>query len=180
MLSKQSNWQAKATVILVLGGFSILGTYMGVRLPSDAIVNVRDMGPIVAGFIGGPIVGLGAGLIGGIHRYSLGGFTALPCALATVLVGLISGYIHRMNGNRLPKVWIGLLFAALLECLHMGLVLLIARPFPEALMVVRTAVFPMVLANAVGVGISLLFINEWTGQNRLWIEKIGGRTGGES
>jgi sigma-B regulation protein RsbU (phosphoserine phosphatase) len=32
-----------------------------------------------------------AGLIGGIHRYFLGGFTAIPCALATVIAGLAEG-----------------------------------------------------------------------------------------
>ena len=34
------------------------------------------MGVAIGGLLGGPIVGIGAGLIAGLHRLSLGGFTA--------------------------------------------------------------------------------------------------------
>jgi two-component system sensor histidine kinase LytS len=34
----------------------------------DAIANSRSIGVIVAGPFGGPAVGIGAGLIAGIHR----------------------------------------------------------------------------------------------------------------
>lgn len=74
----ESDWIARSMVILLFGRFSIIGTYMGIHLPSGAILNVRDLGPIVAGLTGGPLIGFGAGLIGGVHRYFLGGLTALP------------------------------------------------------------------------------------------------------
>lgn len=60
---------------------------------SGAIANIRDLGPMLAGLVGGPVIGLGAGAIGGIHRYFLSGFTAIPCALATVIAGLGGGNV---------------------------------------------------------------------------------------
>jgi LytS/YehU family sensor histidine kinase len=42
----------------------------------------------------------------------------------------------------------GMVIAALVECVHMGLVLLIARPFDEALAVVKTVMVPMIVANS--------------------------------
>jgi sigma-B regulation protein RsbU (phosphoserine phosphatase) len=80
--------------ILVFGGFSIFGTLIGIPVTSGAISNIRDFSPIIAGLVAGPAVGMAVGLIGGIHRFSLGGLTCFPCSLATVLAGLIAGYIY--------------------------------------------------------------------------------------
>lgn len=64
----------------------------GVMLePNAAILNFRDMAVVTAGLLMGPWVGLGVGAVAGFERYGLGGFTALACGLASVLVGLFSG-----------------------------------------------------------------------------------------
>jgi sigma-B regulation protein RsbU (phosphoserine phosphatase) len=159
ILEKQAGRTDRIIVILLFGGFSILGTYMGIPLPSGAIGNVRDLGPIIVGLVGGPLLGLGAGLIGGIHRYFLGGFTRISCALATILIGLMSGFAHKLNRGELPKLGWAALFTVLVECFHMALTLLMARPFDEALLVVKTVTLPMMLANSIGVAISILFIS---------------------
>jgi sigma-B regulation protein RsbU (phosphoserine phosphatase) len=164
VLAKKADWRDQIIVVLFFGGFSVLGTYIGIRFPSGAIGNVRDLGPMIAGFTGGPLIGLGAGLIGGIHRYFLGGFTRIPCSLATILAGLIAGIVYKLNHGNLIGLWPAVLYAALIECLHMGLVLLIARPFSEALAAVEATIFPMILANSVGVAINVLFIRGLPGQ----------------
>jgi len=69
----------QAILIFIFGAISIFGTYSGIEV-FGAMANVRDLGPMVAGLIGGPVMGLGAGIIGGLYRLSLGGFTAVPCA----------------------------------------------------------------------------------------------------
>jgi LytS/YehU family sensor histidine kinase len=51
-----------------------------------------------------------------------------------------------------------MLLAILMECFHMGLTLLIARPFADALAVVKLVVLPMVIANAVGMMVALFLI----------------------
>jgi sigma-B regulation protein RsbU (phosphoserine phosphatase) len=157
-LNNKGTWIDRLIIIALFGVFSILGTYMGTELPSGAILNYRDLGPMIAGLVGGPVVGLGAGLIGGVHRFFMGGFTAVPCALATILIGLICGIVRYKNDNRLISVQWAMLLAILMECFHMGLTLLIARPFADALAVVKLVVLPMVIANAVGMMVALFLI----------------------
>lgn len=55
---------------------------------SSTIANTRIMGVGISGLLGGPIVGIGVGSIAGIHRYMLGGTTALSCAISSILAGL--------------------------------------------------------------------------------------------
>jgi sigma-B regulation protein RsbU (phosphoserine phosphatase) len=153
ILDKKLGFKNQAILILLFGALSIFGTYGGLKLSSGAIANIRDLGPMVAGLVGGPLVGLGAGLIGGVHRYFLGGFVCIPCSLSTVIAGLLGGAIYKLNKGGFVPIWQAVLFAIFMESLHMGLTLLIAKPYEEALAVVKEVALPMIAANAVGVAI---------------------------
>ncbi|HUV03326.1 MAG TPA: LytS/YhcK type 5TM receptor domain-containing protein, partial [Desulfobacteria bacterium] len=131
ILDKKFTLKNCVFMILIFGAFSILGTYAGIRI-LDAFANVRDLGPMVAGLVGGPVIGLGAGLIGGVHRYSIGGFTCVPCSLATVLSGLFGGIIYLARKGKFIGVPGAVVFAALMESFHMALLLLLAHPYEEA------------------------------------------------
>lgn len=144
-------------LILIFGALAIFCTYAGFQVPG-AIANVRDMAPMVAGLVGGPVVGLGAGLIGGLHRFSMGGLTAIPCAVSTILAGLIAGIIYLKNKKRFIGIWGAVIFAILMETLHMILILLLATPFSQALAAVTKIYLPMVLSNAVGMFIFAFMI----------------------
>lgn len=166
ILDKQFNVKNQIVLILIFGIFAIYSTYSGIKVPSGAIANIRDLGPIVAGLIGGPVMGLGAGLIGGVHRYFLGGLTQIACPLATVIAGLAAGMIYKWQKGNFIGIWRATLFAILIESLHMGLILLIARPYSEALQVVKLISLPMILANAMGVAISALIISNLIKERR--------------
>ena len=159
VMVKKANWREITVFVLVFGGFSILGTYLGIPLPSGAIVNIRDFAPMIAGLTAGPIIGLAVGLIGGIHRLFLGGFTCIPCALATVFAGLICGAIYHFNKRKLVGIFQGMGIAVLVELLHGALTLLIARPFAEALDVVKTAIPAMMVANSLGIAIGIIILS---------------------
>ena len=122
-------------MILLFGALSIYGTLSGIEF-MGAQINVRDLGPMLAGLLGGPLVGLGAGLIGAAHRMTMGGFTVYPCSLATVLAGLFGGLIWLFYQRKFAGIMIAVLFAIIMEGFHMTLVLLICRPFDQALAVV--------------------------------------------
>ena len=149
-INKKATWYDQLVLTILFGGFSIFGTYIGITMPSGAIMSIRDLGPMIAGITAGPIVGLGAGLLQGIHRYFLGGLTGIPCGLATVIAGLICGVIHSYRHGKIINMIQGLIIATIVECVHMSLVLLIARPFEEAIMVVQGVFLPMVIANSLG------------------------------
>ncbi len=108
---------------------------------------------------------MGAGLIGGIHRFFLEGFTQIPCSLATILIGFTAGgvnlWIIRQKGRiEFIKIHWAALFAFVMELFHMGLILLIARPFAESLEIVKTIILSMTLANTIGVSLGLLLIKK--------------------
>jgi LytS/YehU family sensor histidine kinase len=148
MLNANSSPSDKIMAGFVFGLLAIYGT-LSAKQVEGALLNVRDLAPMVAGILGGPIVGLIAGLVGGIQRFSIGGFTAVPCSLATVLAGTIAGLLSdRLKGKHfILKV---LVLSACLEIIHMGLILLIAQPTENAIVTVGKIAAPMVVANSVG------------------------------
>nr|WP_243687309.1 LytS/YhcK type 5TM receptor domain-containing protein [Methanobacterium formicicum] len=148
----------QAILIVIFGAISIFGTYSGVDV-FGAMANVRDLGPMVAGLIGGPIMGLGAGLIGGLYRLSLGGFTAVPCAISTILAGLLAGLIFLINKRHFVGIFWAVVFAVLMESLHMLINLAIAQPYYMALAVVEELTIPMIVSNALGIFIFAFIIS---------------------
>ncbi len=141
--------KAQILLTLIFGILSIYGTMSGITI-LGAPINVRDLGPMVAGLTCGPVVGLGAGLIGAAYRLTLEGFTVYACSLATVLAGLFGGLIWLFNNKKFVGIRISVEFAVMMEAFHMLLVLVIATPFAMALALVSSVAFPMIVANATG------------------------------
>jgi len=155
LVTKQNiNIQEKILLIIIFGVFGILGTYFGVRV-NGAIANSRVIGVLVGGLLGGPLVGLGAGFIAGFHRWAfdIGGFTALACAVSTLVEGGIGGFTHKYLKER-KNMWpLALVTGAISEVVQMGIILLMARPFSAALELVKLIMLPMVTVNAIGIAL---------------------------
>ncbi len=151
---------AKLVFGVVLGLLAIYGTLMGTKLADGTIINVRELAAMMAGVVGGPIAGVVAGLIGGIHRYTVGGATALPCTISTILIGVISGLV---STKILGKMYL-LKSAALglvAESGAMGLILLLVQPFDAALNIVSQIAIPMIAANTIGLVLWMYLFNRW-------------------
>lgn len=134
--------------------FCIMGTYFGLHI-EDSIANTRAIGAVMGGLLGGPVVGGLVGLTGGIHRYSMGGMTALSCMISTIAEGLLGGLVHSVLIRRgrpdkifNPLVAGGVTFVA--EMIQMAIILLIARPFQDALSLVGNIAAPMMVTNTLG------------------------------
>jgi sigma-B regulation protein RsbU (phosphoserine phosphatase) len=156
----------KLLLILIFGLFSIFGTMSGIEL-LGVVANIRDLGPALAGLVGGPLVGLCAGLVGAIYRMSIGGFTVVGCSVSTVLAGLAGGLIYKYRKGRFLNVWQAVVFAALMETAHMGIVLATARPFSKAWEVVKGVWVPMMIANALGIAVFALIISNLVKEQKL-------------
>jgi len=158
VLDGKLNGKTQIILAVIFGILAIYGTYSGIKT-SGAIANIRNLAPMIAGLIGGPWVGLGAGIIGGVHRYFMGGFTAIPCALGTIISGVAAGILYRsFKGN--AGIWKSTLFAFIMEIVDMALILLIARPFDEALRLVNIIALPMILSDTIGIAIfAFMFSN---------------------
>lgn len=148
----------KLVLIFIFSLISIAGTYFGIPI-EGALANVRDTGSIVAGLLAGPAVGIAVGFISGLHRIYLGGFTAVQCGIATVLGGILAGYIHIRTKPRSPEWITGIITGVCVILLSMGLILLFAKPYETALSLVKQITIPMSLANALGIAIFMIIIH---------------------
>ena len=157
ILSRQLTPRDKLLLTLALGGMGIVGTYAAMPI-HGALANSRVVGVMVAGLLGGPLVGAGAGLIAGVHRYLLGGFTAFSCALAAVAEGALGGLVQHYY-RRGPIPWHVALLAGLAgETLQMAIILATARPFGEAWALVQIIGLPMIIVNSTGVAIFMVIV----------------------
>ena len=136
-------------LMLTFGILSVLSSYAGVRV-EGAIANIRDFSPMISGLTFGPLVGVGVGLIGGIHRFYMGGPTAVPCALATILSGVFAGVIYYFSKGKFVHISIAVIFAAAMQLFDMVLILILTQPYTQAVTIVQAIIIPMVFAITFG------------------------------
>lgn len=152
----------KVLCFLIFSAFCILGTYLGKQV-DGAIANTRATGAVIGGLMGGPVVGFLIGVTGGLHRYSLGGFTGLACALSTIAEGLLAGGVHQYLFRRdrtaillSPRLVFSVTLIA--EVLQMLIILAVARPYARAAHLVMQIAVPMTLTNAIGAALFMRLI----------------------
>ncbi len=169
LLDRQVSLRTSLYFSVVFGLFGIAGTYAGVVVdktthlpgfwitilqPNEAIANSSLVGVVIGGLLGGPVVGVGAGLITGLHLYTLGGMVALPAALSAPLTGVLAGLIARFfSQERVISPEKSLFIGMFAPILQMGLILILASPPHEAIQLVNTIGIPMVLTNSIAIAI---------------------------
>nr|WP_202898557.1 sensor histidine kinase [Limisalsivibrio acetivorans] len=149
---------------IFFSALTIMGTYLGIPI-KDAIANTRAIGAVMAGLLGGPLLGGAVGLTGGLHRYMLGGFTAASCGVSTTVEGLIGGFVHMylIRRNESHKVFsfkVAFFTTFISEITQMSLIMLISRPVTEAWDLVRVIALPMIFANSLGAALFISILKD--------------------
>lgn len=157
---KKNTLPSKLMMTTIFGLIGILATYTGISV-KGALANSRIIGVLVGGIFGGPLVGLGAGLIAGLHRWAIdiGGFTALACGISTVIEGCIGGLASKRFKNTHHYWFYAFITGMFAEIIQMLIILVIAKPFQEAWELVKIIGFPMVLFNPMGISLFVGFID---------------------
>jgi len=157
------NLELKTQILIAIGfgAGGILATYWGIPF-NGSIVNSRSIAIVISGMIGGPIVGLIAGTIAGIHRMLIntGNLTAIACGLSTIVGGIIGGFSKKYIEDKKDKWLYGYFIGIIVEIIQMSMILLISRPFNEALHVVKVIFIPMMFINSVGISIFLAILQQ--------------------
>jgi two-component system sensor histidine kinase LytS len=174
IIHNEHGLKEKMLMIAIFGAFGIISNYTGIEIRNgmilpqvwqtdvsyeSALANTRVLGVALGGLLGGPLVGFGVGMIAGLHRLTLGGFTAVACCISTILAGLATGIIGvylRKSGKNTPMraVAIGIL----MECIQMLVILIFTKPYDAALDLVRIIGIPMVLINGFGTLLFMLIV----------------------
>lgn len=164
LLNISSRFSHKFSCYVLFSLFCIMGTYFGLQI-NDAIANTRAIGAVMGGLFGGPIVGFAVGLTGGIHRYTLGGFTDVACAISTTAEGLIGGLLHiylvrKDKSEQLFNPVVVFSITLVAEIVQMLLLLLVAKPFDQAYALVSDIAAPMIIANSVGAALFMSILQD--------------------
>ena len=142
-------------LVVVFGVLSIYGLSSGVTF-SGATVNIRDLGPIIAGLTCGPYVGLGAGLIGGAYRLSMGGANVWGAAIGPVIAGLFAGMVYFFNRREMLSTKNAIILTIIIES-FVSVVSLLIRAVSGSSSSVWTVVvnvaIPMIILTSVAVGV---------------------------
>jgi two-component system LytT family sensor kinase len=154
----------KIYLYFFFSAISMMGTYLGLPV-RDALANTRAIGPVLAGLIGGPILGTAVGITGGLHRYFFGGFTAFSCGLSTTVEGLIGGMVHllldrkKLSGRIFdPKV--AFLTTMVAEMIQMIIILMASRPYQDAIALVKIIAAPMIITSSTGAALFMSIIRD--------------------
>ena len=175
-LFQEQGTKEKIWLIIIFSSLCIISSYTGIKIESgtihplnqmihstinaeEAIANTRLIGVAIAGIFGGPLVGVFVGIIAGIHRITLGGFTAIACGVSTILAGFITGGLSkrfkiRQTFSYKKAVIIGICA----ETIQMLVILVVAKPFEQALQLVSLIAMPMILMNAFGIFLFFMII----------------------
>ena len=154
---------------VVFSSFNIFASTLGVKIGS-AIVNMRTGVTVVSTVMLGPIYGIIVSIVGAIYRYFMGGWTRLPCSLATVSSGLICAaivyFVRRKHGKinlNAKTILLFSSFAGLWEVVHtlVYVPLFGEKTASEAFSIMLNSfVIPHVIVNAVIAGVSLLLVSD--------------------
>ena len=155
--------RGRVRLYLVFSGIAILGNYLGVPVvDGQAIVNARAVGSVLAGLLGGPVLGFLVGGTAGLHRVTaLSGIAALPGAISTTLEGVLAGLVHlalKQKPEKLMTPWVALATVFVGEVIHMVIVLYMSGP--QGPDIVRAIAPPMVIANPIGAALFMLVVLE--------------------
>lgn len=154
---------------IVFGLFAIVSSHLGFvfsdgEIKEQIIVwNVKEgelvislslIAVVIAGLLGGPLVGLGAGIIAGVHLAFLGGIGLVANMLVNPLSGLLAGLTGRFFSKArvispMQAVFIGV-FPPILQ---MQLLLVIYPQNEKIVQFVNVTGLPLVLSNSVAIGI---------------------------
>ena len=160
VIDRQLTLRGQLFMVAIFGAFSVYAAALG------GAANIRNLGPMMAGIVGGPAVGLGAAFFGALYRYfdprfgvSNIGMVTYSAMLATVLAGLVAGMIYKFRKGKLVGVFGAAVFAAAYEVFHFGETLLLGHPFSVVLPAAIKAFPPMIAAHAVGLATFVFILN---------------------
>ena len=169
-LDNRKKWKRALLAGLIGGIFGIYGNLSGLEL-RGAVISVRDIGPMLSGYIAGPYGGLIAGLIAGIHRLTIGGMTAEACVVATCSIGFMCGMLSEKRNEFMTKPYGAFLTSAAMETFHLLMVLAFARPFDAAVDIVKRIAIPFVAVNALGFMLMMIIMSYTKKQHMIALER---------
>lgn len=170
LLDRKFNKGMSIVHAIVFGAFAIASTTTGILIADGTVLNVDFIvlpveddqlivsmslvAVVIAGLLGGPFVGFGAGLIAGIHLMFLGGVGWLANGFVNPLTGLLAGLTARFFSNeRVISPLKALFIGVFPPVLQMQLLLIFYTDALDIVEIVDWIGLPLVLSNSLAIAI---------------------------
>ncbi|MEJ8776600.1 LytS/YhcK type 5TM receptor domain-containing protein [Pseudogracilibacillus sp. ICA-222130] len=122
--------------------------------PDEMLISLSIIAIVIAGLLGGPLVGLGAGIIVGIHLGFLGGIGWVANVLINPLTGLLAGLTGRFFSKARVISPIQALFIGVFPpILQMQLLLVLYPQNEQMIQFVNVIGLPLVLASSIAIAV---------------------------
>src|SRR5699024_5855810 len=170
MLYSEFSMRMSIVHALVFGVFGIASTSTGIIIDGETvlatnfilfpvedhqlIVSTSLVAIVIAGLLGGPVVGLGAGLLAGVHLMFLGGVGWLANGLVNPLTGLLAGLTARFfSDERVISPLKALFIGVFPPVLQMQLLLIFYTKTDTIVDIVDWIGLPLVVSNSIAIAI---------------------------
>ncbi len=121
---------------------------------SQMLVDSSLVAIVIAGLLGGPVVGLGAGWVAGVYLFSLGGMGSLANLLVNPLTGFLAGLTARFfSEERIIAPAKALFIGIFPPILKMGLLLVFTDEPEMTVSLVNLIGPPLVISNSVAIAV---------------------------
>lgn len=156
-LHKNNKNLHRILLAVFFGVLSIYASASAIKV-DGALCNCRNLAPLYAGLVGGPVAGVGAALIGGLFRFFVyGGDSAVPCMLACFLAGIVGSAVHLLvKKEHRYHVLTGVLASLFTEGCHMLLLCAFGQSATAS-----KIVLPIVIANVLGIAFCLYIYKQF-------------------
>jgi two-component system, LytTR family, sensor kinase len=156
----KASLRRRATITVLLGAVAVWGAFLGMSVGGTRF-NIRLVGVVVSGYLGGPwvglIVGTAAGLVAGLGL----GKAMMPYVLAvSMLVGVLAGVWSKRFGAGFRSVAMGALVIQLIYHVVIGAVMFIVDPSLASEQVSNVNLHAAkITANLVGIALFMGVLN---------------------
>ena len=157
---RYASFRRRLFIFLVFTPLAVLGVFLGFELGSTGF-NTRAVGVIVAGFLGGRLVGIVVGACaGGVAAYFGEAGLGVYLVAASLIDGAMAGWIARRFGTRLSTLALGAIVAQLVHLVVLGLIFWAIDP-AQALRIASDLTLhgAKISANTVGVLVFMGLLN---------------------
>ncbi len=167
------DWEINVKTVLshslVFGLFGIASTQAGVIFdgegfhsglwysdlsPDETLVSSSLVAVVIAGLLGGPAVGLGAGCITAGYTLTLGGHLIAASSFVNPITGFLAGITARFfSQERVISPFKALFIGMFAPILYMHLFLILSPRPEETIPIINQVGVPLVVSNSVGIAV---------------------------
>ena len=166
LIEKKTSRRSQICLIIIFSILGILASYFTLDV-FGAPANARGLIVMIAALAGGPVVGIPVGIIAGVWRFSLGGPTALACAVVTIIAGFVGSLIHKWMGCKFLSPFKAALLMFLFSGFDMFIITVLTPK--QGVMIANALYAPMTFASVLGILLFTIFLDEK--KEEFWIRE---------